>query len=119
VIGIIVYSLLCRIVRVIDDDPSCCTARRTDQRPSRPEETVKRQEESPPPAIEVDDRTDWMVYIDSGTFTVGTDEDIEFPQEGEDPPRETTLDPFYIDKYAVTNADFPQFVRQTGYKTDA
>jgi formylglycine-generating enzyme required for sulfatase activity len=60
-----------------------------------------------------------MVYLDGGTFTVRTDDDIGFPQDGEGPPRETTLDPFYIDKYAVTNADFSQFVRQTGYKTDA
>jgi formylglycine-generating enzyme required for sulfatase activity len=60
-----------------------------------------------------------MVRLDGGTFTMGTDSDVGFPEDGEGPAREVTLDPFYIDKYAVTNAEFLAFVRETGYTTDA
>jgi formylglycine-generating enzyme required for sulfatase activity len=60
-----------------------------------------------------------MVHLDGGTFTMGTDEDIGYPTDGEGPAREVKLDPFYIDRFAVTNAEFLQFVRDTGYTTDA
>jgi formylglycine-generating enzyme required for sulfatase activity len=60
-----------------------------------------------------------MVRLNGGTFLMGTDSDIGFPEDGEGPAREITLDPFYIDKYAVTNAEFLQFVRETDYTTDA
>jgi formylglycine-generating enzyme required for sulfatase activity len=59
-----------------------------------------------------------MVKIPQGSFQMGT-EDEGFPADGEGPAREVTLDSFYIDKYAVTNAEFVQFVRETGYTTDA
>ena len=50
---------------------------------------------------------------------MGTDSDVGFSEDGEGPPREVTLDPFYIDKFVVTNAHFLKFVRETGYTTDA
>jgi sulfatase modifying factor 1 len=60
-----------------------------------------------------------MVRIDGGVFTMGTDDDIGFPADGEGPAREVTVDSFHIDKFAVTNVEFLQFVRDTGYTTDA
>ncbi len=60
-----------------------------------------------------------MVRLDGGTFTMGTDSDVGFPEDGEGPAREITVDPFYVDKFAVTNAQFLEFVRETGYTTDA
>jgi len=60
-----------------------------------------------------------MVRLDGGTFTMGTDSDVGFPQDGEGPAREVTVDPFYVDRYAVTNAQFLEFVKETGYTTDA
>ena len=60
-----------------------------------------------------------MVRIDGGTFTMGTDDDVGYPQDGEGPAREVTLDPYYIDRHAVTNVEFLEFVRDTGYTTDA
>ncbi|MFC7027092.1 formylglycine-generating enzyme family protein [Halomicroarcula sp. GCM10025324] len=60
-----------------------------------------------------------MVRIDGGPFIMGTDSDVGFPQDGEGPAREVTVDPFYMDKYAVTNAQYLEFVRETDYTTDA
>jgi formylglycine-generating enzyme required for sulfatase activity len=59
-----------------------------------------------------------MVLIE-GEFIMGTDSDVGFPEDGEGPTRDVRLDPFYIDKFAVTNADFFKFVRDTEYTTDA
>ena len=42
-----------------------------------------------------------------------------FPADGEGPVREVTLTPFWMDKYAVTNADFKRFVEAMGYQTEA
>ena len=42
-----------------------------------------------------------------------------FPQDGEGPVRRVALSTFAIAAYAVTNAQFGDFVRETGYVTDA
>jgi formylglycine-generating enzyme required for sulfatase activity len=63
--------------------------------------------------------TERMVKIPSGSFIMGTDSNVGFPEDGEGPSREVTTDAFYIDKHAVTNAEFYQFVKDTGYTTDA
>lgn len=62
--------------------------------------------------------TDGMLQLPGGEFRMGTD-DPGFPADGEGPPRRVTVDPFFIDKYAVTNAQFYQFVDDMGYTTDA
>lgn len=67
------------------------------------------------PTFPEDDR---LVDLDGGTFLMGTD-DEEYPADGEGPVREVTVDPFRIDRYAVTNAEFLAFVRDTDYLTDA
>lgn len=60
-----------------------------------------------------------MVKLDGGPFLMGTESDEGFPQDGEGPIREVTLDPFYIDRYPVTNAQFREFVDATGYLTES
>jgi formylglycine-generating enzyme required for sulfatase activity len=60
-----------------------------------------------------------MVRLDGGSFQMGTDATVGFPQDGEGPAREVTVDPFYVDRYAVTNAQFLAFVRDAEYTTDA
>jgi len=50
-----------------------------------------------------------MVYVPAGEFTFGD----------ENPARRITLDPFWLDKFEVTNAQFQQFADATGSKTDA
>ncbi len=60
-----------------------------------------------------------MVKIPEDEFIMGTDDDVGFPEDGEGPAREVHVDAFYIDQHAVTNAEFYQFVDDTGYTTDA
>lgn len=60
-----------------------------------------------------------MVKLDGGRFLMGTESDEGFPQDGEGPIREVTLDPFYIDRYPVTNAQFREFIDATGYVTES
>jgi sulfatase modifying factor 1 len=60
-----------------------------------------------------------MVYLPGGEFMMGTDDREGFPDDGEGPVRAVTIQPFYIDPYAVTNAEFGEFIRSTGYRTEA
>lgn len=60
-----------------------------------------------------------MVRLDGGRFLMGTDTSEGFPQDGEGPVREVTVDPFYIDVSTVTNRAFQRFVMATGYRTEA
>ena len=60
-----------------------------------------------------------MMKLDGGQFLMGTDSDESFPQDGEGPIREVTLDPFFIDIYPVTNLKFGHFVKASGYRTEA
>jgi formylglycine-generating enzyme len=62
---------------------------------------------------------DGMVRLDGGPFLMGTDYAQGFPQDGEGPVREVTVDPFYIDTHPVTNEQFAEFVQKTGYVTEA
>jgi formylglycine-generating enzyme required for sulfatase activity len=63
--------------------------------------------------------TSRMVRIPAGEFTMGTDDDAGYPQDGEGPEREVHVDEFLVDQHAVTNAEFLEFVQETGYTTDA
>ena len=54
-----------------------------------------------------------MVFIPSGTFRMGSD--VHYPEEA--PAHNVRVDGFWIDPYAVTNADFRTFVDATGYVT--
>lgn len=58
---------------------------------------------------------DSMVALPGGTFCMGSDS--HYPEEG--PRRNVRVDPFDIDCYAVTNAEYEIFVRDTGYVTVA
>ncbi len=50
---------------------------------------------------------------------MGTNYENGFAGDGEGPPREIYIDPFYIDATAVTNVEFAEFVKQTQYRTEA
>ncbi|XP_038666683.1 formylglycine-generating enzyme isoform X4 [Scyliorhinus canicula] len=62
-------------------------------------------------------RTNQMVLITGGVFTMGTD-DPGIPQDGEGPARKTHIKQFYMDTYEVTNVEFERFVRATGHSTE-
>lgn len=50
---------------------------------------------------------------------MGTDSDMAWASDGEGPVREIVLTPFLIDVYAVTNAQWEEFVEATNYQTEA
>jgi formylglycine-generating enzyme required for sulfatase activity len=57
-----------------------------------------------------------MVWIPGGTFWMGCD-DCDMPDAA--PVHLVTVDGFWMDKTPITNAQFAQFVKATGYKTIA
>ncbi|MBO0600617.1 formylglycine-generating enzyme family protein [Sporosarcina sp. E16_3] len=69
--------------------------------------------------IKKENSTFEMVYLSGGEFRMGTNNTDGFPADGEGPIREVNLQPFYMDKYAVTNAEYLEFVTATNYKTEA
>lgn len=60
-----------------------------------------------------------MIYLEGGEFLMGNDGRVGFASDGEGPVHKVKLDPFYIDATTVTNAQFAEFVKATGYKTEA
>jgi len=67
---------------------------------------------SSPPAAPPDDE---MVWIPGGSFTMGSEE--FYPEEA--PKRDVEVDGFWMDETPVTNAEFSEFVDETGYTTVA
>jgi len=60
-----------------------------------------------------------MVLLDGGRFLMGSESPEAFAYDGEGPVREVLLDPFYVSKFTVTNAQFAEFVARAGYVTEA
>ena len=60
-----------------------------------------------------------MISLPGGSFLMGTDSAESFPQDGEGPVREVTVSPFSLDRFPVTNQVFENFVKATGYSTEA
>ena len=58
-----------------------------------------------------------MARVPSGEFTMGTDEPDAAPAER--PAHRVRVDGFWMDATEVTNAQFLQFVKATGYATTA
>lgn len=58
-----------------------------------------------------------MVYIKSGSFIMGGNNDQADPDEF--PNHKVTLNSFWIDRHEVTNAQYTEFVNATGYVTTA
>ena len=59
--------------------------------------------------------TDAMTWIQGGTFAMGSER--FYPEEA--PVRDVAVNGFWIDAHAVTNAEYAEFVRKTGYVTVA
>ena len=56
-----------------------------------------------------------MVWVPGGTFVMGSDN--HYPEEA--PAHQVTVNGFWMDKFVVTNAQFTQFVEETGHITSA
>jgi formylglycine-generating enzyme required for sulfatase activity len=72
--------------------------------------TANARSESRRPGKSPDDN---MVWIPGGTFLMGSDH--HYPEEA--PAHEVTVGGFWMDKYAVTNAQFSRFVEATRHIT--
>nr|CAH7712742.1 unnamed protein product [Callosobruchus chinensis] len=59
-----------------------------------------------------------MVLIQGTTFEMGTNNPV-FVDDFESPVRNVTINSFYLDKYEVSNQNFYDFVKETGFKTEA
>lgn len=94
---------------------SCCSASRQDvgQESSVLENVHQTIQKSSKRSL------DDMVYISGDDFLMGTNDQEGFPADGEGPIRKIEVDSFYIDMTTVTNEEFAQFIKETGYKTDA
>lgn len=79
---------------------------------SEPCDTVPMQESLGGDVAESDEG---MVLIPGGTFRMGSDH--HYPEEA--PAHNVTVGRFWMDRHAVTNADFARFVAATGHVTSA
>jgi len=59
--------------------------------------------------------TEGMISIPGGTFGMGSDQ--HYPEKA--PVHRVTVDGFWMDRAPVTNRQFKEFVRATGYVTTA
>lgn len=92
---------------------SCCSASRSDLS-GKPLTKSNHKEVS-----KNEISTDGMVFLPGGDFLMGTNSTEGFASDGESPAKNITINPFYMDKYAVTNEQFAEFVEATDYKTEA
>ncbi|MFD0678862.1 MULTISPECIES: formylglycine-generating enzyme family protein [unclassified Paenibacillus] len=100
--------------------PSCCSSTSRSAAQSIKLDSINGSDTSPPISNQSNTpSTDGMIYLPGGEFLMGTDDQEGFPQDGEGPVRSVSIRPFYIAPYTVTNAEFREFIRATGYKTEA
>lgn len=104
----------------MEHEQRACCSPASDPEGSGPEPQVdKRVPPDPGTTVSTAVDTTRMVMIPGGSFRMGTDSDVGFPEDGEGPARDVHVDQYLIDAHAVTNAEFYQFVRATDYTTDA
>jgi len=60
-----------------------------------------------------------MITLSGGEFTMGSEDQLAYPDDGEGPRRRFSVSGFDIDEEAVSNDRFDAFVERTGYRTDA
>ena len=90
---------------------NCCTPENTDKNISFNNQLI-----SPSPKNSILNN---MVSIPAGSFIMGTNSNIGFPEDGEGPEKNIFLKDFNIDIYSVTNSEFEKFVTETKYITEA
>jgi sulfatase modifying factor 1 len=93
----------------------CCVRSRADDGQAAAAESAATPGAIEPSRITIQRR--WSPPI-GGSFMMGSD-DRRFPDDGEGPVRRVTVGEFTIACHAVSNLHFGDFVRATGYTTDA
>jgi formylglycine-generating enzyme required for sulfatase activity len=98
-----------------EGSPRCCTSGRADVVQPASGESARAPGGLEPSRTNIPRR--WSAPI-GGCFLMGSN-DRRFPDDGEGPSRRVTLNEFAIACHAVSNLQFGDFVRATGYTTDA
>ncbi|MGS2805743.1 formylglycine-generating enzyme family protein [Nocardia sp. MW-W600-9] len=62
---------------------------------------------------------DSLITVPGLTFRMGDDSPWAYPADGEGPAHEVTLPSFRLDRFAVSNKRFAEFVDATGWRTEA
>jgi len=93
-----------------ENTQACCAASRNNFGSMKSEPMLQKSEV---------DSIEKMIELKGGKFLMGTDDKEGFIEDGEGPVREITLNPFYIGEATVTNLQFSEFVKATGYITEA
>jgi formylglycine-generating enzyme required for sulfatase activity len=60
-----------------------------------------------------------MSLVPGGSYEIGSEDRFAYVEDGESPVSAIELSSFWIDVYAVSNAEFARFVETTGYTTEA
>jgi len=102
---------------VPEDHPPCCAPRRTTG--AEPSAAAAPPGTRAEPVRRDTDDDSGLVRLAGGTFLMGSEDPGAYAEDGEGPVREVTLSPFRLDRHAVTNARFAEFVAATGHVTDA
>ena len=100
-----------------EDHPPCCAPRRTTG--AEPSAAAAPPGTRAEPVRRDTDDDSGLVRLAGGTFLMGSEDPGAYAEDGEGPVREVTLSPFRLDRHAVTNARFAEFVTATGHVTDA
>lgn len=93
-----------------ENTQTCCAASRNSSGRAKTEPMIEKS------GIDSNEK---MIELKGGRFLMGTDDEEGFIDDGEGPVREITLSSFYIDETTVTNFQFSEFVKATGYITEA
>ena len=62
---------------------------------------------------------DGMIQVEAGKYSIGFEGPEAWESDGEGPVREITLDNYWLDQTAVSNAQFAEFIDDTGYVTQS
>ena len=62
---------------------------------------------------------DGMIQVEAGKYSIGFEGPEACESDGEGPVRDVTLDCYYLDQTAVSNAHFAEFIEATGYVTES
>jgi len=101
--------------KMTENNPRCCATGRTRDLKAETADCCEAIGEIVPSATSIARR--WSLSI-GGCFMMGSN-DRRFPEDGEGPVRPVTVTRFAIACHAVSNLQFGDFVRATGFVTDA
>ncbi|MEC7609169.1 MAG: formylglycine-generating enzyme family protein [Verrucomicrobiota bacterium] len=92
----------------------CCATRRTGNFRVSSDINILRQETAASAGSK-----EGMVLINGGSYNIGYEGPEARESDGEGPVREVSLDSYWLDTTAVSNAQFEAFVQSTGYVTES